>query len=139
MLLQRLFEDAVPEPAIQAALVDGAREWLWQANGSIRSLPRCLGFAPTPIATRRLLRDAYLRDAGECLGGPRGWPRAVALAEAVLYFRGYKWPYWRSRALPPSPVRPVERCLFFAFAVGLAVPSTARQFANILGCQPETD
>jgi hypothetical protein len=105
------------------------------------SLGRCLGLPDNPEQVRKQLRDNHLRAAAVCLNADptRPWQTATALHREVRRFAGHQWSCWQSRGHAPDNCPELDRQLFAAMRWGGGVlPSTARQYANILTQTHET-
>lgn len=99
------------------------------------SLMRFMGLPDNPELVRLMLRDTYLREAGQIIGADLAKTKSLASALQVeaRRFAGHRWICWAGYGAPPPNADSLDRLLFLAMQCGGGrLPTTARQYATIL-------
>lgn len=105
---------------------------IWLIHGIDRyikhgdSLEMCLKLSRTDGLVQR---NAALAQAWALIDAPNDWKRAQAMADTVKRFRSI-WPSGAKRGIDSGNA--VEEALHRAFSSGQKIPSTPRQFWNLL-------
>lgn len=103
---------------------------VWRRRKDV-PLHRALRIGPTPHSLDLAQRDAYLLAASSQLAGKPA-ERARELHALARRFELRNWPSWCRRGDTPDGCSPVLRHLFDAMQTGVPLPTTRRQFLNII-------
>jgi hypothetical protein len=96
---------------------------------------RFMGLPDNPELVRLMLRDAYLREAGQLIQADLSKTKSLpgALQAEARRFAGHRWLCWAEHGAPPPNADSLDRLLFLAMQCGGGrLPATARQYATIL-------
>ncbi len=130
VLAQRLIAGRHADPETADWLASGFSAWL-NAGGALPLL-RCLGMPATVLRVKTAMRDQWLLEAAQFIGAAKPWARAKALSEEAERFERRAWLAWKHLDLPPDHASELQKRLFLALKVGIELPASTKQWANIL-------
>lgn len=122
--------DPTAEPLAAKILLQANRAFF--RDGCSMPLQR---YAGLPCTINKLLkprRDYWLRLAFVHSPGESNWAKCQALSAEVKRMREIFWPRWQYLTDPPPEASELRQALFCAMRLGVAIPTTAQQFSNII-------
>ena len=130
VLAQRLIAGRHADPETADWLASGFSAWL-NAGGALPLL-RCLGMPATVPKVKVAMRNQWLKEAAQFVGAAKPWARAKALSEEAERFERRAWLAWKHLDMPPNNASELQKRLFLALKVGIELPTSTKQWSNIL-------